>query len=78
MPLFSIDTPFARKPLLVTAVFIAAILVAWRLGVTVPRFAQVSALRSAVLLDLLVIVPAMLILAHRAWRNANELDPSQD
>ena len=78
MPLFRIETPFARKPLLVTAMLVAAILVAWRLGITVPRFVQGSVLRSAVLIDLLVIVPAMLVLAHKAWRNSNELSASEE
>jgi hypothetical protein len=67
-----------RKPIPFTFLLIAAMALAWSLGLKVPPAAHSSALRTAMSIDLLVIVPLMFALMTKVWRTRNQVLAGND
>lgn len=66
----STDRMLMRRPFLLGLALAGGIAGAWLLGLNIPSVLRPTALRSALLLDLFVVVPVLAMLSHRIWRGS--------
>ena len=78
MPARTVQRTLLRRPLLLLGSLLLLTGGAWQLGSLVPHAQQPGFLRTAIVLDLFVVVPLMMMLYMKVWRSSMALRVEAD